>query len=214
MTLEEIDRAIFETLRKGLVSAALLPDITSYATVDLYEAAKDTMRQLTSDDEVVEILGVGSAYSRGEKTSSIILVDRAGEATGSIGGFGATMFKSYEEEGNLKYGKYMCPYSTKNITYNIHVISTSVVKDRILKNLLDNTLKSYNNLSGVNSSGIATDNKFDIYRENIANLSSVDNIIEYMYNYTVRDVWIEDEVLLSDGIVPLINIDISTSLQP
>jgi len=203
MKLQEIDRSIFEKLRKVLVEAGLLPDITLYATPEEYNAAKDILRETLPDKQLIEIVSIGSSYDRGDKTSAKIIIDRKRESDGSIGAFGVTEYEAYTESGEDKFRKVKYPYSTKDVYYEIRFICQSTVKERILFGLFNKSLGNMLLHQGLNEFAQNTEDCFLLKRDTLVNTSAVDNVIEWMYGYTAKDVWVEDKSVLLEGIVPL-----------
>ena len=89
MTFDEIERAVFEVIRKKIVSLGYLPDIALYQPTDDvagYEAAKKAIRD--SGKKIIDIKGVGDPKARGELDYNSIFINRGDIADGSLAGAG------------------------------------------------------------------------------------------------------------------------------
>jgi hypothetical protein len=213
MRRETIDRAVFEKLRLEMVKLQLLPDATKFSTVQEFDNEKNVLRELLLDKQLVDVVGVGSAYLRGEKTSCRIVIDRKKESEGSVNCYGVMDYEKYvDTNGDLKYRKMSYPNSTKTIEYEVRFIATSVQKERLLMAAFDKALGTYIVLKCINDDGAELQDEFELKRTNLVNVSSVDNVIEWLYTYNVLDVWLEDKTKVSENISPLKSIIIEVDM--
>ena len=214
MKIEMIDRAIYERIRVALVSAGLLPDSTLFPDTQSFLAAKEVLRSNLADGQIVEISGVGSSYARGGKTSCRVIIDNKGETDGTISCLDVRDYESYTDvNGKRKFNKMLYPPVSKNVSYEIRFIATSIQKERLLKAILNTALSSRKTLKGIKDDGSEDAESFVLKRTGLVNVSSVDNISEYMYSYLVVDVWLEEKTLLRANIPTMDNVTIEVNLE-
>lgn len=214
MQLSEIDRAVFENIRLELVRINLLPDINLYATATDFEAAKEVLRQLQADKQIAEVVGIGSPYDRSEQTTARITVDRKKESPGTIGGQGATQHEMYNPSlGVTRFRKTMFPVSTKDILYEVRLLCNSVAKERVLQGVLNKALGTSKVLLGVDENGDRTSESFVLRRGIGMNMNIISNNFEWMFQFTAVDVWVEENELVYDNIVPLEQVLIGLSTK-
>ena len=209
--LEEIDRTLFELIRLKLVKYGLLPDITQYTSLQDYKSAKDAIE--SSGKEVVEIRGVGTAEARDTKLSHEIIIDRKGASVGVLGGYPATQFVEDTENGTLS--KQYLPDATNNIEYEIRVISNSIKYERILSQLIYQTLGIRKYHKVVENYNSFLDKEFFMTYNGDIDVTSTQTK-ERLFRYMVNDVWIGSDdiesLLIRDNIVPLTSVTFITSL--
>lgn len=212
LSLETIDRTIFELLRTGCVSYGILPDWRVMVGTTLqdkqaaYESAKTTIR---TTKEIVEVFGIGSAESRDAKLINRITMARKSTKMGNVGASGVVGFEK-RPDGNFNKFKY--PDSTVNIAYEIRTISKKTQYERIMSNIVSSRLGRRTALKSVDSNWHFTGEDFLIEFAGAVNVSSTD-FIEWIFNYNVLDVWLDDSYL-GEKIVPaLTTINIKTYLD-
>lgn len=208
MKIQYIDNAVFEVLRKALVENSYLPDITTYTDIADFEAQKEVLRQAQTDKQIIDICGVGTAYAHGKKTTCKIIIDRKREYDGYIGATGTNFYQKYiDTENKNKFKKMLMPANSKNIEYEIRIVSNNIKKERIMKELIDNAIGSYSNLKCVDEDGNETDDTFVIKRTDLIKVATIDNITEWVFDYLVRDVFVEEPKLVTDAIAELIEVN-------
>jgi hypothetical protein len=208
MLLSEVDRAFFEVLRLGVVAAGYLPDVKLQSTPNDYKVAKETLEGTVPGGKLIEVFGVGSSFSRAEKVSHKITIDRKEVSPGTVSGASVMKHISYEENGEQKFKKVFYPPRMSTLVYDIRIITDSIAYERVLMGIVDRYLPSIYTLKGVNSIGDFTQDDVPIWRGSVQNVSMLDNSnIEWVYRYEVRDIWIEQEFEVTTGIVPLTTID-------
>lgn len=207
MTLETVDRTIFEALRLALVAAGLLPDQTLYSTAAQYTAAKTALRATTASNQLIEIFGVGAPDPRDEKSVNKIVIDRVGYAKGGIGGFPAQFFeKVVTGPTTYTYDKYLMPSESKNLSYTIRCISNLVYYERIMLQIIDQVFGGRGYIKSVVDAGggVITLTGDPIMVDLITMLDvTATSEKETLYTYTVPDVWITDPKKISTNVPPM-----------
>lgn len=209
VSLEIVDRTLFEYIRREVVTQGLLPDWRTFnvGTINerqiAYEAAKSAMRE---SGELVEVYGVGSAKARGTKAISMITVDRKNVLNGSVGGSGVV----YTDNGDDTFSKHEMPDSTCNVIYEIRGICNTTASERKTAKALANV---FGRRRGIKALDLFTED-FDGEHLIIESQGSVslntDDFIEWVHTFQIVDAWIDEAVLISANIVPLTTVNIKT----
>lgn len=211
ITLEMLDRSIFELLRKKVVLKGFLPDIVANPTSAQYKAAKDILRASTP---LIDVCGVGYAEDRNEKSINKIVISRVSSDRGALGGWGLSYFEEYQNvQGDTRFKKYSLPDQQRSINYQIRIISTSARFDRIMDTIVTGTLGMNRQHKGVANDGSDTDKTFDMLFIGDADVS-IPEVWERVYSYRVPDIFIgeEEDYLLNENIVPLQTVSFCISL--
>ena len=116
VTLEEIDRTIYELIRKRLVADGYLPDIANYRTEKDYIEAKKQIE--AQKGFVIELHGVGTPEARDERIICEITIDRKQIEAGMLGGE-TPQFKKDQNTG--KFTKEKIPAICSDVRYEIRV---------------------------------------------------------------------------------------------
>jgi len=198
VTIEELDRMFYERLRKTVVAAGYLPDITNYATEGSWEQARNTLRD--SSGQLIDVFGVGSYDARDEKTVNKIVIDRAGASPGSVGGFPEKHFEVTSGVGiNQMYAKKFLPDSTDNVDYNIRMIGKRTEFDRLASQFMSTLFHKRRHARTYNNLGVETDNYVLVTFRGEVDMSER-NYMERLYRYTVEDVLIEPSTTIKENI--------------
>jgi hypothetical protein len=152
-TLEEIDRTLFEHIRRAVVEAGYLPDITQYTTEAAWIAARNTLRNNLPQKELIDVLGVSSSDDREEYTTSKIIINRTDETPGTIGGG----IKQYENiaitGGGFITKEQVLPQFSTAITYEVKYNASNVTYERVISNIIYKVFDKICYLSSVKSDG-------------------------------------------------------------
>lgn len=197
--IEELDRALFNHLRRKVVELGYLPNVEDYQYTGGSKAYAEDKKAL---DNCIEIFGVGGAESREERKAHKIVLNRKSSAVGSLGGFPATEFVPYKVGDETKFRKQYLPDSNKDIVYEIRGITNSTTFERIIYSIIYSVfgtrryLKSFKNLSEEN------DKVFLITSTGDVDVSSAE-LRERLFSFVLRDVWVEEPTLIRDNIPQL-----------
>lgn len=206
---EVLERSIYKALREKAVSLGyavsedtLTPDATGKAA---YQLAINNI--VVAKGFAIEVYGVGSSLSKGEKQVPRIVIQPGKFIEGDIGGLITpqiipspdSLFTNIEVTG---------PGISSNFTLDIHLISSSATQNRILHNIFNSTiglrkfLKTYNTQENFFVKQVGN---FDVY-------DNQEGLIEKVYTISAPDIFIE-----TDGIpttfVPINEITFTTTIE-
>lgn len=193
LTLNEIDKSVYETVRLALVANGMLPDVRNYTTPESYNQAKVTL-----GGDLVEVLGVGAAEAKGDKSGVKILIERKGFSAGDLGNINSKEFVK-KDSGSFK--AISVTSMSTNIDYDIRVLSSSVKMERKCLDVLIHCFGMRRYIPVVDSEEVVLINfKGDV------DVSSVGNR-ERLVKYTVMDIWLNEslggEGVIKDDVAPL-----------
>jgi len=204
MKIEEIDRGIFEALRKAAVEHGYLPDKTNFQTQQAYEAAKDTLRDQVPTKSLVEIFGVGSPKDRGDKQDGAIYINRDVPTKGGIGAFGLVKFEKVGSGESATFNKFRYPDGNYDIMYSLRVLTSNTLMNRITMSILMNTLPSMGYMVAVDENGAEIEQGgFTVVQQGGSSDLGGKGHIEELHKYEVQDVWITDFKLIRQGVPQL-----------
>lgn len=207
MTLADIDRTIFEALRKAVVAEGFLPDITLYADGRSYQTAVEDLAQNLKFKQPIYVLGVGAENSRDDKRPNRFVIDRMPLEPGTLGSFGVVNFA--ENEDGTSFTKKESDSTTYDIKYEIRCISNSTYYDRIMQTIL---LTTFNKISYqfLVQGSIVTDEVILVRHLGAADMKAGD-LLESIYTYQAEDIFITDGRTLDDNIKKINRIDVDVS---
>lgn len=203
MTLTDIDRSFFETLRLKVVGLGFLPNQLSYSNVEDYNSAKIALNQSLSlqGKSIIEIFGVGSSETRGELLVSRITIDRKEIGNGSFGVGKSTIYEQYEVSGITKYRKKAFPSEkAKSITYEIRFFTNSVDMERDLINILFSVFDDSTILNVFDTYGVATTETFEVIKRNFVSIPKMSDWFETLMTLEVKDTFISPMVIVKTDI--------------
>lgn len=210
VSIHEIDRTVYESLRLSLVSGGFLPDITKYQTELAYNTAKDSIRTTKG---LIEVYGVGSSESRDAKETSKIIIDRMGMDVGVLGGYPASQF---EPDTGGKFKKRVLPDMTMDLNYDVRIITNSVKTERLMAEIIFAAFgvrkyvpvaKEYN----------ANSDEAILFNFNGDVDVSASGMKERVYKYSAKDVWLRQHIgdtdIVRSQIAPLTSVLFQVSLS-
>lgn len=221
LTFEEIDRAIYNHLRIGLVAYGCLPDVSNFTNEETYQSARDTIKENEKNTgmPLVDIYGIGTGESRESTESTKIVLDRNTGSSGSIGG----NYTSRMEKVGEKWVKKRNSEGSLDISYEVRTLTSKTGYDRILSTLVLAVLGTCRYLPVFANYTEETDKYFLLSYDGSVNVSATIDTIERLHRFTVKDVFLEqpsilegtgtigDSVIRKD-IVPLTSIHFKTNL--
>ena len=139
LNLDDIDKTIFELIRKELVSLGLLPD--SLTSVD-YDLDKANLKAILPNGSI-EVFGVSSWQNRDMKMLSRFVIDRTEIKKGQIGG-GGIIEDRHTENGQDVIRVYKLS-SSKNITYEIRFSTDSQEYELLSNSIISSTFGQNSN---------------------------------------------------------------------
>ncbi len=194
-TFDQVDRGISEAIRLRCVALGLLPDRATAANIDAYSAAKQTIRD--GGGKIIEVYGIGSIQARDESEYNSIFIDRDDSVPGTIGMFGTKTFTERLDipSGKTVYDVYLNQTGTVTLEYQISYMTDDTNYDRILQQIIFDTLKVRGFLYGVNDDGTPMTRGFNTSYRTAIDKSGKD-WIERSFRYDVPDIAIETPVFL------------------
>jgi len=204
MTLEDIDRTIYELIRLKTVQLGLIPDITAYTSNADYNAAREALVQGTKYKQIIDVLGVGAENARDEKLPNRIIIDRKSIVQGELGSYGVQEFDRNDVDPTT-FTKSQRDSTTYDIQYDIRCISNSAHYDRILNDIVIQTFSNISYRSIVDGDGFGPEQVL-ITQADSRNVSS-NHLLEYLYTYQVSDVYLLDNTLIDDAVKQIIDFD-------
>lgn len=210
-TYDELDRTLFEYIRKRIVEIGYLPDVTLYANATLYDAAKVSLRNAKPQKQLIDIFGVGSADDRDELTSNKITINRTTENSGNLGGGG---FEYIDLGNNSGFTKQYIPESSTDITYEIRLNAINTYHERIMSDALNKVFGKTRFLKVVNPDGTINPNKaFEIVFLNKIDTSAMSFLMKTITLRTAGVFLSADSNIIDAPIVPLNTIEFGLYLR-
>jgi hypothetical protein len=209
MFLEQVDRAIYEYLRRKVVVLGFLPDITNYETEEEYNAARATRSASLNNNglKMVDVYGTGSWENRGEKTDSKIIVERRDISSGKTGFSGVSEYVPNVSELTNEienYSKVKMPDKTANIEYEVRYVTTTVKMERILLDIIDSVFgKGTKVIYGVDEDGSFIKESFPLVYNGGVDVSNRE-FIEGFARFTAEEVYLENRFDQEGQVVPVL----------
>lgn len=212
-TLEQVDRALYNLLRLAFVQAGILPDITTYPNnptgASSYHSDKEALATC------VELLGIGSRNSRGDKEPHTLIINRSDVIPSvGIGGQNKTVYTPVGDvKANGIYKAEKVPDSALNFEYELRLYTDSAEVLRTVHSILLQTLGTSRYIPVYEDYQTVKEGAY-LYCQfrDFVELSDAD-LLEFRFTFYLLDVWISDSSLSSD-IVPITSIDFQTNLLP
>jgi hypothetical protein len=212
INLETLDRTIFELIRLKLVALGNLPNWRGLSGTlaqkqVAYEAAKAAIR--ASGKEVIDLYSTGSTYSREDLSKSKIVINRKNIGFGDIGANGTV---AHTQLNGTTYEEQPMPDSSTHVRYEIRCISDKSTYERVIYGAIQSALGMRRM---TNACDWANGWKFDlepilIVHSGYVDVSGGSELMEYLFTYEVKDVWLTIEPTKT---IPALNtIDISTTI--
>jgi len=180
-----------------------LPDVT-LLTPAQYKAAE---KVLTDSKQLINLYGVGVLEGRGERDKNAVLIGRVTHREGGVGaGGGSTYLVEKVDNGVITWDEYLYPEKTTNIIYRIYIIANTTDNDRFLVTMLADIfgkrvwLTSLNDdASDLTGERVYLDFSYDFSRSGPQGHDRI-------YDYIMKDVWMETPVLVREDIPQLLNV--------
>lgn len=148
-TRADVERGLFEAIRKKIVDAGYLPDQVLYEGEEdpeaAYEAAMEALRVTLPDKKLIEVFGIGSSRARDVLKDQFIVIEYYQTASGDIKGGDSVIFTKYDKEidedtTEARFRKEAAPPRSSNITYEIRYFTDTAQYDRIIDALIREAL--------------------------------------------------------------------------
>ncbi len=208
MTITQIDRGIYETIRESLISFGLLVDIRNYVAgqEEQYKEDKKTLNVSlkTTNKTIIEIFGVGSSQDRGEKNISRITIDRKHIQDGSFGVGSAKVYEKYTNNQNEeKYRKLGFPsQKAKSISYDIRIITNSITMERVMLDFLNILFKDFAMIK-TRLDGNIEGESFELIKQDTISIPTKQDWVEWLFTFKTSDIFINDMIVEKEEIAPM-----------
>lgn len=214
MTLQTIDRTVFELIRLRLVALGYLPDWSVIAGTPeernvIYAQQKSNI--VSGGSKVIEIFGVGAGLSKNGLKVPLITINRKRITPGSIGTYGLS--KIIKTDTGYRKTAYLS--NTSNIEFEVRSLTGTTRYERIITDIMFGLFghKAYHR--SITDDRSMTGDVILFQGFNMMDMSARVDIIEKVYTFTLRDVCIElDSVDLGVDIVPLTSITLEGVFLP
>lgn len=197
ITLEELDRAIYNRIRLAVVGMGWLPDKFAYAN----NGAGYTAAKAAFGSSLIEVFGVGSTLGRDDLKASRITVNRRSILEGQLGGYPAVGFVEYTAPSTKKrFTKSYLPELQNDVVYDIRLISSvdSTVNQRRLIKLVMDALGLRRYISTYDNTGAETGTMFLVYHNQSLDVTSTPDFKEHLMSYVAADIWLSDGAIIGD----------------
>lgn len=182
LTLKQIEQGISEAIRLRIIANGYLPDVTAYATPELYQTARNAIK--TAGKEIIECFIGGSYKSNEELKNNDIIISRYGKDPASTGTLPTLQYEKVEEQP--EYTKSKTPEGLFDITYKVTYICYSENYADIIETILHEALGTRRVLNALNDSGVVVA-PFNFQYRNYTDLSGQD-FIERAYYFEITNI--------------------------
>ncbi len=196
---EQLDRTIYELIRRELVSIGALPDRKILSPTQYAQA----LSILRAEGSLIELFGQGSLEARDKKEVSRITILRKNTQLGTLGANHISEFKPTlnEQDEVVSFDKMKQPTRSKNVVYEIRSIALSTQKERLMIQAISKALGfDYVNLVDPIT---LEDVEGELVLLNM--LGDVDvsvmDFTERLFTYAFMDIWV-DEAIVERGSIP------------
>lgn len=194
-TLEQIDKGLYEAIRKAIVKSGFLPDILLYPTEVSFLAQRILIEQ--SGKNIIELFPVGFQQSKQEIRYNSIYLERGEIAQGDFSTSRVVDFIEKPADGIIpkSYDKVLMPDYPVNISYTVTLFTNTSLYERIIYKILQDALGKRKFMPGVKLDRTFTDPKFWLFYQGNTDTSGAD-FIEKQYRYQAKDIILDDPELI------------------
>lgn len=205
-----IIRSIFHALRKHVIDHGYFPDVNEYGDTDtdvtLYQEHLKHIQK--TKGFYIETFSESSARNKRSKDAPRIVVSLDRTYSGEIGAPPSQLFKV----GKDRWRSGSLPGRSANINISVALISHNSEQHYTLNSIKDNVLGERGFLPLYNDKTAAP---FFIQQISYMDMDDpADNITERVYVYQVPDLFLGDNRVIRDNIVPINQIDVDIKDNP
>lgn len=210
-SLQDLDRTLFEYLRLEIVRLGYLPDWKALTGTlaerkALYEQQKATIKQ--QKGVVIDIFSQGSGESLGAKDVAMIYILRKTVTNSDeVASWGIRNIEKIENTANYRITKY--PARAKDVMYEIRLFTDTTKIERVI---FDAVFAALGELSfkalwdSVTGSFLTDCTAFICF--NAYNSIELETGVEYVLNYSVKDVYVTPFLTIEETVVPISTVNI------
>lgn len=214
---QALERSVFHLLRKKVVEAGYLPDITTFdvenpdvniasAAQNGYDAAMAAIRS-SNLKYCIEVFNYQSNQALGDKKVPRIVIEMESFNPGQLGTDPSGRYVLNDTTG--KYERVLDSSILSDFYFNIHLIGNTVEQVRKLHELMVNSLPRRGYIPWYNENGYKPAENIMVRYISMADYGFLaEGIIEKVYRYEIPDVHEIDPILLQNNISPITDIQI------
>lgn len=207
---DRLQTTVFEVLRKGVVALNYSPDIYLYPDTKAGDDQFLADRKAINNTKgfYIELFNQSSARNKYEKKAPRIVVFTYRIYGGDIGLPPGNIYEK-TNEGTFKVTN--SPSLSSNVVIAIHLISNRTDQDLVLNKILINALDTRKWLELYDQPG----KRFYIEQTSYVDAEDpIENILERIYMYTIRDVVLADDRVVGTEVKPISNITVDIENKP
>lgn len=204
-TYEQLDRTIYEHIRRELVTAGVLPD-RKLLTAKQYAIAKQALK---TAGNLIDVFGSGSSEARDRKEVDRITILRKNTQRGSLGSKGVFYFEAQKDvdDNIVGYTKTKPPTGNKNVIYEIRIIAVTAKSERIMITAVNDALgygDYINIVDPITLEGIEDKMEFLAIAGDV-DVSTTD-FMERLITYQFTEVWVDASKVISTTVKPILEV--------
>ena len=217
-TYKELDNSIYWAIRKTVEDLQYSPPINSYQPENVvnraaFRAAAGALETLTGN-KFIRVLGVGFSKKRGAKTANTIYINRNTGVEGDV----AHNNDVYQANVGNTFSKLRVQESTKTVGYEVRFITEFVEYERIMRDIVLNTLTSGRKYLKLLIDTNYTEDPERYYLLEFTGdvkLEGDTDFIEIVYSFNIVDVWIAtNDNVLNNNVPQLIRVEGVGNTEP
>lgn len=202
ISLEKLDRTLFEKLRLAFVAGGWLADFRSMGgDKAAFVTAQDAIR--ASKGAVINVYSIGTGQAKGAQAYNKVTLHRVSIIPGDVGATGLTELVS---DGAGAFNKVDCGSTSYYIDYEVRIFAEKTSHERVMLETINRIFGGRQQLQAVDDSWDFTGNAFTLEMTNIQNVTSTE-YFEWMMSLRVHNVFISEPVIIESGIPPLTQVD-------
>ena len=203
----DIERSIFEAIRKALVTLGYTPDASTITNPSVYDSEQAAIK--ASKGFSVEPYGHSGPQAKGTKKVPRIAMQSRRIIPGELGNP-----PGYERSKNpLDPDNYVFKTTaaeTSHIQIDIHLVSDTAEQDRTLNSIISSALGVKRYLTFYNS----PKEYFFLEQYNYYDIpDTIEGILENVYSYEVKDLYLFDGDLITENAAKIKEITLETALS-
>lgn len=211
LTLTQVDRGIYEAIRREVVRSGYLPDIRTYAPNDEDEKTRyandvDNWKETTGKD-AIEVWGVANYDKRSSGTINNIIINRITRNKGGVGA-GTIDFELQpkvnpsDPDELPRYTKYRLPEGSYHLIYQLTYNTDTALMDRVINQIIGQAMGTRKYIKAFDAAYQETGAGFWLFYQTEADTSG-DDYMERTISYQVKDVFLESEVIIETDIAAI-----------
>ena len=197
---EQVDRSIFEAIRKETVRLGYLPDITEYETVEAFESAKNQI--IASKGYIIDIFGAGSNLDKYAKKYPRIVYLPKRIMPGDIGGNYNGAYYTKKQDGSFIADAQ--PPQWTDYQFEVSLVAKKIDQLRTMDGIISNVLSRRDYVPNY----LDKNQVIFVQQTGYRDFPDLDfGYMEYIYMYTAKDL-LDRTTIKAEDLAPLTQIDV------